>query len=255
MLYEFSKHITNAVQALRTLGLYYQHEQYMQTHIDTMDELHNDRGNASNYSTLQIQPKLKSTLPESSNTSKAALLNFSKYLKEEEKLSDEEVQKLIDELTWEDIVDLYSDVELVYDPDEDDNEVEEELKEDFLDEALSVQARLKKRQAFARMRGKRNVARGMKLRRASTTTVLKKRATIAARRAVYKRFLRGRDKATLSAAEKDRIERQVKNMKYLQQTLATKMLPRMRAIEQKRLSSKRGVKTMKPSKAPKYKKK
>ncbi|NBW53678.1 MAG: hypothetical protein EBR39_07155, partial [Betaproteobacteria bacterium] len=128
--------------------------------------------------------------------------------------------------------------------------------EEFLDEKLSAQARLKKRQAFARFRGKRNVARGMKLRRASSMNVLKKRAVLAARRAVYKRFLRGRDKATLSAAEKDRIEQQVGRMKFIQAAIATKMLPKMRAIEQKRLANlrtKSSAPRLKPSKAPKLK--
>lgn len=176
---------------------------------------------------------------------------------EDEKLTDEEIDQIVDELTWEDIVDLYDDVELAYEKEDDseDDEDEEELKEDFLDEKLSVQARLKKRQAFARMRGKRNVARNIKLRRASSIEVLKKRATLAARRAVYKRFLRGRDKSALSAAEKDRIEQQVARMKYMQQAIAVKMLPKMRSIEQKRLAGYRTKKSSAPggtksSKAP-----
>ena len=259
MLQDFSIHMSNTYDILKQLGILDQHEAYMQTHVDTMIEL-NSKGNDA----MPFTDKAYYSIEESKFTSKAALLNFGAYLKEE-KLSDEDIQKIVDDLTWEDVVDLYSDNELEYEPEEDeedeedededdeDEDEEEKLKEEVLDEKLSVQARLKKRQAFARMKGKRNVARNMKLRRASTTNVLKKRATVAARRAIYKRFLRGRDKATLSAAEKDRIETQVRNMKYLQQTIAVKMLPRMREIEQKRLSSKRGAKTIRPSKAPKLK--
>lgn len=184
-----------------------------------------------------------------------------KKILEEEEISEDEIDQIVDEMTWEDIVDLYNDIELTYEKeddesdDEEEDEDEEELKEDFLDEKLSVQARLKKRQAFARMRGKRNTARNIKLRRASSITVLKKRAVLAARRAVYKRFLRGRDKSTLSAAEKDRIEQQVARMKYMQQAIATKMLPKMRSIEQKRLTGYRSGKSSAPggtkaSKAP-----
>lgn len=191
------------------------------------------------------------------------IVSFSEYLTEEKKsseddtISEDEINQLVDEMTWEDIVDLYDDIELKYekeDGEESEDEDEEELKEDFLDEKLSVQARLKKRQAFARMRGKRNVARNIKLRRASSIEILKKRAVVAARRAVYKRFLRGRDKSTLSAAEKDRIEQQVARMKYMQQAIATKMLPKMRSIEQKRLTGYRTRKSSAPggtkSKAP-----
>ena len=193
----------------------------------------------------------------------STIVSFKDFLSEEKKslveeeLSDEEINQMVDEMTWEDIVDLYDDIELEYEKDEDeeDDEEEDEDKEEVLDEKLSVQARLKKRQAFARMRGKRNVARNMKLRRASSMDVLKKRAIVAARRAVYKRFLRGRDKASLSAAEKDRIEQQVSRMKYMQTAIATKMLPKMRSIEQKRLAGYRTRKSSAPggtkaSKAP-----
>lgn len=192
------------------------------------------------------------------------VLSFGQFITEEKKsseeeaLNDDEIDQLVDEMTWEDIVDLYDDIELTYEKDDDEeseDEDEDELKEDFLDEKLSVQARLKKRQAFARMRGKRNVARNIKLRRASSIEILKKRAVVAARRAVYKRFLRGRDKSTLSAAEKDRIEQQVARMKYMQTAIATKMLPKMRSIEQKRLAGYRTRKSSAPggtksSKAP-----
>lgn len=178
--------------------------------------------------------------------------SFSAFINEEKKsdeLSEEEIDKIVEDLKWEDIVDLYSDDELVYEP-EDENEQ--------LTEKLSVQARLKKKQAFARNRGKRSTARNMKLRRASSMEVLKKRAVLAARRAVYKRFLRGRDKQSLSAAEKDRIEQQVSRMKFMQQAIAVKMLPKMRSIEQKRLAGYRTKKStapkLKPSKAPTVKK-
>ena len=68
---------------------------------------------------------------------------------------------------------------------------------------------------------------------------LKRRANLAARRALYKRFLRGRNKANLSPAEKDRLEKQVTNLGKtgLQKSLAQKMLPQVRKIEQKRIAS------------------
>ena len=80
----------------------------------------------------------------------------------------------------------------------------------------------------------------MKLRRASTPQILQKRAELAARRAIYQRLLRGRDKSALSASEKDRIEQQVKGMKSIQASIATRMVPKMRSIEQKRLAHYRG---------------
>lgn len=147
------------------------------------------------------------------------------------KLTDDDLEEMVKKLSWEDIIDYYDEDELV--EEDDDNTVEE---------GLSVQARMKKRQAFARSRGKRGVALRMKLRRASTQETLKKRAILAARRSLYKRLLRGRDKSQLSASEKSRVEQQVKGLKNFQTALVTKMLPKIRAIEQKRLARQRSSK-------------
>lgn len=318
MLHDFSYHMSTAHDALQSLGVLDQHEDYMKAHVDDMLKLHGHRDStlgdlpyahvpkadfgeveesvqdkmyarhqalrkASGLPHPDYYKELKTTfdLPHQERMAKTAelkkkynvkenALSFSSFIKEEneseeETISEEDIDEIVNGLTWDDIADLYEDDELVYDPeseeeDEDDEEEDEDEKEDvkeeYLGEKLSAQARLKKRQAFARFRGKRNVARSMKLRRASSMNVLKKRAVLAARRAVYNRFLRGRDKSTLSAAEKDRIEQQVSRMKFIQAAIATKMLPKMRAIEQKRLASlrtKSSAPKMKPSKAPKYK--
>ena len=143
------------------------------------------------------------------------------------KLTEQDTDQMVDELTWEDIVDFY-----------DDNDFHTEE----VNEALSTQARLKRRQTFARFRGKRGIAKGLKLRRASDMKTLQRRAKLAARRALYGRFLRGRNKASLSAAEKDRLEKQVGTLKTLQTSLAQKMLPKIRGIEQKRLAGYRSKK-------------
>lgn len=200
MANEFVDHYRKAWVALELLGIVAEHEEYMKNHL------------------LSVWAMLKKgeELSESTNN--------------EEDINDEEIQKMVDDLTWEDIVDLYDEIELMYETDE------EETEEDAISEGLSAQSRLKRRQMFSRLRSKRNVARGIKLRRASTIGVLKKRAYLAARRALYSRFLRGRDKSSMSASEKDRIEQQVGRMKYMQQAIAIRMLPKMRAIEQKRLA-------------------
>jgi hypothetical protein len=160
------------------------------------------------------------------------VLNFKNYIQEKleplDSIKDEDIDDMVEGTTWEDIVDLYDSTELV--------------EEDDLEEALSAQSRLKKRQAFMRGKSKRNMARGLKLRRASSPETLKKRAISAARRAVYKRILRGRDKSNLSAAEKSRIEQQVSQMKNMQSAIVTKMMPKIRSIEQARLARYRGGK-------------
>ena len=173
----------------------------------------------------------------------------------DEDLSDDEIEKMVNDLEWEDIQDLYEDDEFEdeeekeedeeeeeEDEDEDEEEDEKKEKNKKMNEGLSMQARLKKRQTFARFKGKRGVARGLKLRRASDMTTLQRRAKMAARRSLYRRFLKGRDKSQLSAAEKDRIEQQVARLKNVQSTIAQRMLPKIRSIEQKRLAGYRSAK-------------
>jgi hypothetical protein len=181
---------------------------------------------------------------------KATKKQFNNDLKEEEEtlLPDEEklIEDIVEKFEWDDFVEYYEEDELVFE-DEDGN----------LQEGLSAQSRLKKRQSFSRFRGKRNSAKGIKIKRASSMEVLKRRAVTAARRALYKRILRNRDKSSLSASEKDRVEQQVGRLKYMQTALATRLLPKMRSIEQKRLAGSRAPKStapkLKPSKAPRTK--
>lgn len=143
---------------------------------------------------------------------------------EELTLTEEDMEKIVDDLTWEDIVDLYPESDLVEDEEE-------------LNEVLTAQGRIKKRQSFARFKGRRGVAKNIKLRRASDNATLQRRARLAARRAIYKRFLKGRDKSQMSASEKAQIEAQVARLKMIQTTLAQRLVPKIRSIEQKRIAS------------------
>lgn len=249
MLRDFTVHYNNAWRALESLGVLADHEEYMKAHLKTMSDMSNEEDTTLADDPFAAVPGAEGGVDESTNPynslqldSKENLKAFKSFFEEkksdetDEVVSEEDIARMVDELEWDDIADLYTDNELVCDCGEENcAECQEPVNEELITEKLSAQSRIRKRQAFARMRGKRNVARNMKLRRASSTETLKKRAVLAARRAVYKRFLKGRDKSALSAAEKDRIEQQVKRMKFLQTAIATKMLPKMRSIEQKRL--------------------
>lgn len=137
-------------------------------------------------------------------------------------ISEDDLQKMVDDLEWEHIQDLYDDDEFV-DPEED------------LEEAISAQSRLKKRMAMARTKAKRMTMRGIKLKRASSPQILQKRAKMAARRALARKFLRGRDRSKLSPVEKDQLEARLKSMRALTNVLAIRMIPKVRKLEQSRL--------------------
>lgn len=273
MIHDFSFYMSAAHDALQSLGVLDEHQEYMKKHVDTMMKLLGRPDSTMGDLPYSHVPKADTEGMEEANVwdkpspvknheklspsakakakarAKAAgrpypnmvdniwaarnedvkVPSFASFISEvDDGITDSDIEEMTESLTWENIIDYYPESELVED--------------EQLDEALSAQARLKKKQAFARNRSRRNIAKGLKLARASSPEILKKRAIAAARRALYKRLLRGRDKSTLSASEKNRIEQQVSKMKTVQQTIVNKMLPKVRSIEQSRLAHKRGAK-------------
>ena len=109
-------------------------------------------------------------------------------------------------------------------------------------EAITPQGRLKKRFNAIRTKSRRNMARNLALKRVSTPDRLKARSVRTARRMVYKRLLRNRDMATVSAAEKTRIEAQVKRMAPMVARLSIRVMPQVRKLEQARIKKGRGNK-------------
>ena len=278
MIHDFTYHMSRTHDALQSLGVLNIHQEYMTSHVETMSKLFGDDDAnlgdmpyahlpAADFSGMDESKKFyadakkraKADTPQEKLSSawktkakaraaaagreypnlvdnvwaarkqESVVASFANFIAEKkEQFSEDDINEMVDGLKWEDIVDLYSEEELI----------EEETEQ--LDEKISAQSRLKRRQSFARGKGKRTTAKSIKLRRASTPETLQKRAQLAARRAIYQRFLRGRDKSALSASEKDRIEQQVKGMKNIQSSIATRMVPKMRSIEQKRLAHYRG---------------
>ena len=268
MIHDFTYHMSRTHDALQSLGVLNEHQEYMTSHVVTMSKLFGDDNvNLADTNGMDESKEFWDSAKERADEPKEKLspawktkakaraasagrkypnmvdnvwaarkqesvvTSFSNFIAEKkEQFTEDDINEMVDNLTWEDIVDLYSDEDLI----------EEEAE--LLDEKMSAQSRLKRRQSFARGRSRRNTAKGMKLRRASTPQILQNRAQLAARRAIYQRLLRGRDKSALSASEKDRIEMQVKGMKSIQASIATRMVPKMRSIEQKRLAHYRGSK-------------
>jgi hypothetical protein len=282
MLKEFTSFYNVAHRALDSLGVLDKHEAYMRDHLKTMWNMANEEDSTladdpytampggkgemdeafkaptptaaermyanqqklrkekglpdpSQYKKM-VDQKQKEINSMKSMKSETKILSFNSFINEEVEntLSEKEIEEMVNSLTWEDIVDLYEDDDLV--------DVEENPMNEELDEALSAQARMKKRQAFQRSKGKRNLSRGLKLRRASDPSTLQKRARLAARRSIMKKLLKGRSKGQLSTSEKDRIEKQLASMKNIMSTIQQRFVPKIRSIEQKRLANYRGKK-------------
>ena len=163
-----------------------------------------------------------------------------------------ELDKEAENYTFDKAVDdgLYDDDELEWEDFDNTPGFDNEIN---VTEALSVQGRLKRRFNARRNKQKLKVARRIALRRGSTPDRLKKRATRGARLMVYKRLLRGRDRAGRPPAEKARLERMITRFQPLVSRISVKLLPQMRRNEIKRLTgrAKLRAKTSKKFKAAK----
>lgn len=154
------------------------------------------------------------------------MINFNDFLLEEKQdldISEEEIDKMVEKLSWKDIEDLYS---------------EEEFFKEDISEALSASERLKRAQSMRARKQMLSISRNIKLKRASPMPILKKRAQLAARNIIYKKFLKGKDKSTLSPSEKDIVELRVKRIMKVYKNLPQKLIPKIRDIERTRLVGK-----------------
>lgn len=152
----------------------------------------------------------------------------------DEEAFEKELEADVHSLSWEDLVDFYDDEELEY--------IEDGEEEEELEEGISPQGRLKKKFAAMRSKTRRNMARNLALKRVSTPARVKSRSIRAARRMVYKRLLRNRDISTVSAAEKTRLEAQIKRMAPMVARLSVRIMPKVRKMEQSRIKNSRSKK-------------
>lgn len=203
ILKNFNHFFDDAWQSLEEIGMLQDHLPYM----------------------MQFKSEIYEIYIRTNSIKENFINSFENFNEEDESEFDEDtIDELCDSLSWEDIYDLYEENEIIIEP---------------LDEKISVQNRIKKSLRMKRQKTKISTARNIKLKRAASVDTLKKRATVAARRLMYKKLLMGRDRSTLSASEKDRIEQRVRNLKFIQSAMATKLLPKIRSIEQKRLRYKK----------------
>jgi hypothetical protein len=143
-----------------------------------------------------------------------------------------DVTNEIENSSWQDLSKYY----------EDEGEDEDEDEAEDLDEAITPQGRLKKKFAAMRNKTRRNLAKNMALKRIATPDRIKARSIRAARRMVYKRILRNRDPSSVSAAEKARIEAQVKRMAPMVSRLSIRLQQSERKRDQARVVNARSKK-------------
>jgi myosin heavy subunit len=151
-------------------------------------------------------------------------------IKEAEKLLDElerddkELEKLVDQIEdLEDIAHHYSDDELHFEEDE-----------KHLKEHLSRSARIKRKISFMKSEPKRLRMRKLALHRLSSASKIAKKARKAAIELI-KMKLTKKDISKLTISDKERLEDLLARRKDLIKRLATRLIPKIRKIEQQRI--------------------
>lgn len=154
------------------------------------------------------------------------MIKFTDFLIEEkqnpveEEITEQDIDSMIENLKWEDIEDLYS---------------EDDFAED-VNESISAAERIRRGQKMRARKSMLAIQRKIKLKRASSVPVLKRRSQIAARKLITTRLLRKRQKTQLSPSEKSMIELRVKRILKMYKNLPARLMPKIREIERSRLS-------------------
>ena len=159
------------------------------------------------------------------------------HLEDIDDMTDSDLDDIVDDVEdEEDVLDAYDDEELALVDDETGEKVEE-IKEEVLNEILSRMERIKAKARFARTKAKRERRISIALKSRSTASTLNNRARRLAVNLMKQRIAK-KPLAQLSIGEKERLERTLKKRKAVINRLAMKLVPRIRKIENDRLTHK-----------------
>jgi hypothetical protein len=158
-------------------------------------------------------------------------------------LSDDDMDAMINNTQDHEFLDAYEDDELhIVDLDtgEPIEDEPEQVKEETLMEVLSRFERMRAKMRFAKTKSKRERRMSIVLKSRSSTQTLNKRARRMAVILMKKRIAR-KPLSQLSIGEKERLEGIIQKRKAMIGRIAMKLTPRMRKIEQNRLSHTKGA--------------
>jgi hypothetical protein len=161
----------------------------------------------------------------------------------EEEMSDADMDAMINNTQDHEFLEVYDDDELqIIDMEtgeplslEDPNQEKEKVTEQTLMEVLSRYERLRAKMRFAKTKSKRERRMMIALKSRSNTATLNKRARRMAIQLMKKRIAK-KPLNQLSIGEKERLDKIVQSRKQMIGRIAMKLTPRMRKIEQNRLS-------------------
>ena len=110
--------------------------------------------------------------------------------------------------------------------------------EEALEEVLTIQQRMKKKQVMRRSKAKIAMGRKRAARKMASQEVLKGRAKKQARNLIVKKILKNRNKADLSYGSRAALEKMVAKRKGAIDRIARKLLPKVRQKDHTKLQRK-----------------
>ena len=112
------------------------------------------------------------------------------------------------------------------------------VHEEALEEVLSIQQRMKKKQAMRRNKAKIAIGRKRAARKMASADVLKRRANKQARNIIVKKILKNRSKSDLSYGSRAALEKMVAKRRVAIDRIARKLLPKVRQKDRTKLQNK-----------------
>lgn len=157
-------------------------------------------------------------------------------MNDSEDFTDLEIDDIVNSVSDADIIDSYESDELIEVP-------SDELDESFieLNEILSRAARIKAKARMRRTAVKRDMKKKIVLKRKSNNATLMKRARRLAIKAMKKKLTK-KSASGMSFGDKVRVEKIVAKRRVMIDRIARKLMPRVRQIEQTRLTHKKYTK-------------
>lgn len=113
-----------------------------------------------------------------------------------------------------------------------------EIYEEAIEEALTVQQRMKMKQTMRRNKAKIKLGRQRSMRKMASAEVLKGRAHKQAKNIIIKKILKNKNKADLSYGSRVNLEKQVAKRKGAILRIAKKLLPKVRQKDRSKLRNK-----------------
>lgn len=174
---------------------------------------------------------------------------FDPFFKEEWDLSEKDIDSMVENVSDQEIMDLYGEEELTLVYEDTGEEVDVHPDEQSIDlmEVLSRQERMKAKFRMRKSAAKRERSTKIALKRFSDAKTVNKRARRLAIKLMKKRMLRGRDPSKISVGERERIERALQKRKDTINRVAQKLVARVRKVEKARMSHGKTTKGAMPS--------